>query len=249
MDSELLNEFLLEAFPNPERIGCPDEGTLKALAEGRLPVSDPSGLHVGSCSECYAEYRHYRLDWQESQNGLSSNSAAARVQAEVDPLPLVVTPKRSSGRFMGTLLALAASILIIFGAAYMYLSQRHPSQTEQVASSVPVNASVDLFNAPTLRGTGDDAAPLQQVMLPAAIVHLSITLPRFSHAGDYKVVVSYDRTGQKQVAEGTGTAKESDGKVDLGVILDLRAAKAGAYFLATVRGSDNGTYYYPLQVR
>ena len=38
------------------------------------------------------------------------------------------------------------------------------------------------------------------------------------------------------------------GKVTLNVALDLRAAKTGAYFLATIRGADNGTYYYPLKV-
>jgi len=36
--------------------------------------------------------------------------------------------------------------------------------------------------------------------------------------------------------------------VIVGATLDLRAAKPGAYFLATVRGSDNGMYYYPVQI-
>ena len=35
----------------------------------------------------------------------------------------------------------------------------------------------------------------------------------------------------------------------LDVPLDLRGAPAGSYFLATVRESDNGTYYYPLNVQ
>ncbi len=35
----------------------------------------------------------------------------------------------------------------------------------------------------------------------------------------------------------------------LDVSLDLRGAEAGSYFLATVRESDNGTYYYPLNVQ
>ena len=29
---ELLEEFFLEAFPNPDRIGCPDEDAMQALA-------------------------------------------------------------------------------------------------------------------------------------------------------------------------------------------------------------------------
>ena len=111
-----------------------------------------------------------------------------------------------------------------------------------------MDANVDLFMAPTLRGVGDDSAPLTQVALPAAVVHLSITLPRFSQSGDYVVAVSKERGGQQTVSKGTGTAAEKEGKVVVHVSLDLRSAKSGSYFLETIRGSDNGTYYYPLQV-
>ena len=38
------------------------------------------------------------------------------------------------------------------------------------------------------------------------------------------------------------------GNTEVKVVLDLRAAKAGMYFLATVRGADNGVYYYPLKI-
>lgn len=54
---DLIKQFFLEAFPNPERVGCPDEETLMALAEGRLPPGHPALTHVSSCSECFAEYR------------------------------------------------------------------------------------------------------------------------------------------------------------------------------------------------
>jgi len=33
------------------------------------------------------------------------------------------------------------------------------------------------------------------------------------------------------------------------VELDLRSAKAGAYFLATTHEQDQASYYYPLQIR
>lgn len=120
----------------------------------------------------------------------------------------------------------------------------------EVASSTPRDASVNLFEATTSRGAGpeDDAAPLQQVMLPAAVVRLSVTLPRFSQGGEYRILVSTDRAGTQVIARGSGIAQENAGKINVNVTLDLRSAKPGAYFLATVRGSDNGTYYYPLQV-
>ncbi|AFL89354.1 hypothetical protein Terro_3124 [Terriglobus roseus DSM 18391] len=62
-EESLLKEFFLTCFPNPERNGCPDELALKAFAEGTTPKGSTSVLsHVSSCSECYDEYVHYRMD-------------------------------------------------------------------------------------------------------------------------------------------------------------------------------------------
>jgi hypothetical protein len=232
-----MNEFLLEAFPNPERKGCPDESVLKALAEGRLPSNDPVGLHIGSCSECYAEYHHYRLDWTESSIKTTSTSA--------------VPAKPFASRLTWKTYALAASLFIIVGLFATYIAHRgRQFAPVEVVSNEPVNAVVDLFNVPTLRSGDNDAAaaPLGKVSLPASIVRLNVTLPRFSQSGAYDVVVSQDRAGRQLIAKGTGAATESNGKVSMTVTLDLRSAKAGAYFLATVRDSDNGTYYYPLTI-
>lgn len=77
---------------------------------------------------------------------------------------------------------------------------------------------------------------------------LHVTLPRFSQTGRYDFLVSKDKSGSRVVARGTGEAAEIAGKVSVKVTLDLRAAKAGEYFLATVRGADNGMYYYPLKI-
>lgn len=232
-----MNEFLLEAFPNPERKGCPDEGALKAFAEGRIPSTDKIGLHVGSCSECYAEYRHYRLDWNEPKFKTGPVLPASSKS---------VPPRSAWQRY-----ALVASLLIICGLITSYFIHRAPvSRVAQVASTQPVDAAVDLFDVPTLRSANDDggAGPSSQVRLPASIVHVAITLPRFSQSGPYDVVVSGDRNGHQLIAKNSGTASESNGKELLQVTLDLRSAKAGAYFLATVRHSDNGTYYYPLKI-
>jgi hypothetical protein len=242
-----MKDFLLETFPNPERKGCPDDKTLQALAEDKLPADDPARLHVGSCSECYVEYRHYRLDWEEAKA-----AELGKRESTADPVempPSGADRVRTKLRLRAVPLSLAASVLVMCGGVVAYRFQ-HTRQMAgvQMASSKPVSATVDLFNAPTLRGVEDDSAPLEEVSLPAAVVQLSITLPRFSQSGQYEVAVSKDRAGKQLVAKSAGTAIESDGKVSVRVTLDLRAAKAGAYFLATVRGSDNGTYYYPLKV-
>ena len=251
-----MKDFLLESFPNPERKGCPDEGTLEALAEDRLSPNHPALLHVGSCSECYAEYLHLRQDFEES----GGETAAAQIQAPVTVLNSVpisraaeterTVPFRSRTK-IGSL-AVAAALIILLGGGALYLRQSHQMPAHAgalVASSAPVAVQVDLFSAITTRGVGDGATPIQQVSLPAAVVNLRVTLPRYSETGQYEVLVSKDRAGDESVAKGLGSAAETNGKVVVPVTLDLRSAKPGAYFLATVRGSDNGTYYYPLEVK
>jgi hypothetical protein len=89
---------------------------------------------------------------------------------------------------------------------------------------------------------------LEEVYLPSSIVKLHVILPRSSERGPYGIFVAKDRTGGNIVAHGLGNAVDVDGKVNVMVTLDLRTATPGMYFLATVRGSDNGTYYYPLKV-
>ena len=76
----------------------------------------------------------------------------------------------------------------------------------------------------------------------------SVTLPRFSQAGRYEIRVSKDKAGTQIVAQGAGEAVDIAGNTEVKVALDLRAAKAGMYFLATVRGADNGVWYYPLKI-
>ena len=240
---DLIRDYLLDAHPNPERIGCPDEKTLKDLAEDRLSLDDPARLHLASCSECVAEYLGYRNEWKQAQS--------QRVVLDESLPPTAPVLMRSRQALPKWAAPIAASLLVFAGGVALFkVNSTHSPHPAEVASSAPLDANVDLFEATTARGAGpeEDAAPLQQVTLPAAVVHLHVTLPRFSQSGQYKIMVSTDRAGTEVVARGTGVAQESANKVTVNVTLDLRSAKPGAYFLATVRGSDNGTYYYPLQV-
>ena len=70
MNPDLLKDYLLTAFPNPERKDCPDEQVIKGLAERAVPLHDAAMQHVATCSECYSEYLNYRKDFDE-RSGLS----------------------------------------------------------------------------------------------------------------------------------------------------------------------------------
>ena len=97
----------------------------------------------------------------------------------------------------------------------------------------------------TVRESGGDEPALQEVTLPSSVVHLTVTLPRFSQKGAYEIIVAKDRLGKAVVAGGVGNGVEVDGKVSLVVTLDLRDAAPGMYFLGTVRGSDDGPTITP----
>jgi hypothetical protein len=51
---------VLTQFPNPERKDCPGTGTLRAIANKRIPMRDPALAHVGQCSPCLAELTEMR---------------------------------------------------------------------------------------------------------------------------------------------------------------------------------------------
>jgi hypothetical protein len=254
LNDDLLNDFLLEAFPNPERKGCPDEKILRAFAEDRLPPGSPTLQHVASCSECYAEYRHYRQDWKEastqSQDAESEKKRAPIFPAESQKPTVVSVSARRPKMYPW---AIAAGLLVVLGGGIFMAKDHHapaPATSQIATNTPPVTAKVDLFNAVTVRGGGssDEPMPMEQVSLPSAIVNLNVTLPRFSESGAYGILVAKDRAGTDVVARGLGNAVQTDGRVSVMVTLDLRKTAPGMYFLATVRGSDNGTYYYPLKV-
>lgn len=260
MNDDLLKDYLLEAFPNPERKGCPDDETIKALAEDRLTPALPAGLHIGSCSECYAEYRNYREEWKELRERTAIDQAGAQ-SSYAPPVPqptLVTAPVPKPALVAATVrphrwLATAATLLLIVGGGVFAFKRLSPHAQVSVGSPValnePVSVRVDLSNAVTARGSSDDPTPIQEVTLPPAVVRLTIALPHFSQDGRYAILVSTDRDGNNVVAKGFGTANKDGNSVNVSTVLDLRKARPGAYFLATVRGSDNGTYYYPLRVQ
>jgi hypothetical protein len=218
-----IKDYFLEANPNPERVGCPGDGLIRALAEDRLPVSHPVRLHMAECSECFAEYRGFRFKWVEA--------------------------RRARRRVLAWAIAASLTLFAATGGFWEFQHLRTASQVLETTSSAPVNAQVDLSSAGTFRGMNGGTDELQSVILPAAFVHLTLTLPHFSDSGQYEVLVSKDKTAARVVAKATGRAQEMNGREILDVVLDLRAARNGSYFLATIRGEDAGAYYYPLTVK
>jgi hypothetical protein len=78
------------------------------------------------------------------------------------------------------LTAAVASCLLI-AALLVGLTRRGPNSNQQTADPAAVPESVDLWNAGTFRG--DQPGSLRAVTLPAALVKVTIFLPRYSDPG------------------------------------------------------------------
>jgi len=58
----LFEDVYHNAYPNPERVGCPGRDTLLRLASKELPISHPTREHIARCSPCFQEFREIQRE-------------------------------------------------------------------------------------------------------------------------------------------------------------------------------------------
>jgi hypothetical protein len=58
----LFEDVYLNAYPNPERVGCPGRDILRRLATKELPISHPAREHIARCSPCFHEFREIQRE-------------------------------------------------------------------------------------------------------------------------------------------------------------------------------------------
>ena len=144
-------------------------------------------------------------------------------------------------------LGTAVAVCLVIAAAFIGVARYGVHRQLPSSDLAVVSQTVNLWDAGTVRGS--QPGSLQSVLLPAAVVRVTIVLPRFSPPGQYAVAVTQDQNGNGVVAQRTAPATANGDHESVSVELDLRSAKAGAYFLATTHEQDQASYYYPLQIR
>jgi hypothetical protein len=128
------------------------------------------------------------------------------------------------------------------------LTVRHVITSRQSATGfVLVSRTVDLSSAGTFRG--EQPSRLRSVLLPKGVIKLTLILPRFSDPGQYAVAVTRTRSDDDLVAHAKASSKREGENEELALLLDLRSATPGRYFLATTREQDEASYYYPLEIQ
>jgi hypothetical protein len=206
---DALGRGLLKEFPNPERAGCPGPDVLKRIASHEMPLPEAEKW-LDHLTSCSPCYR----DFSELQG--------------------VYRRRR-----MQTVLAIAASILIVVGVAgwALFFKQKGPSVVQ--------SAVLDLRNRSVPRG-GELNPGEQPLELSRAVKHLNVYLPLGSAEGPYELRIA--TTAGSAVFTTNRVASLKNGVTSIQAVVDLSSASSGQYVFQ-VRRPDSEWNSYPLMLR
>lgn len=237
---DFARSYLSEAFPNPDRQGCPPDAALRSLAfnpnEGEPALTE----HLAACSPCFRRYGEL-LDEFKRQTVKEKRFAWARISGWTKAHPVLA----------GT--AVLCLLLIGIGVGF-FLSgvrkpntppidaHRKPNPTEPHNPTVVYSPfSLDLSAVSPIRGSEPPTGVQRRVLVPNSRLDLTLTLPLASPEGRYDL---------RLTAEGrpfwskSAQAHLQKGKTLLEVDADFTEIQAGNYSLEVQ--SSNGIRFIQL---
>ena len=64
-----VQEAILNDYPNPDRVGCPEAAIIREVAFREELTKDPVWEHITHCSPCYAEFLKFKEEWRRQKGG------------------------------------------------------------------------------------------------------------------------------------------------------------------------------------
>jgi hypothetical protein len=230
-DKDLLDfahSYLSEAFPNPDRQGCPPDAALRSLALNPVESEPSVNEHLASCSPCFRRYAE-----------LLAQLKLQRAAEEKPSWARVATWSRSHPVLLGA--AFVCALFIAIGASLLLNRIRVPNppplDTHRAPNPVqPVNPTVayapfslDLSTLSPVRGSEPSAtASHQRIHVPSSPLYLTLTLPLASEERSYNVrLTASGHTLWSKSAQ----AHLQEGKTLIRVEADFQQVPAGGYNL------------------
>jgi hypothetical protein len=214
-------QYYSTAFPNPERVGCPDKTTMEAYFRRQIDPATGQRIdeHMMQCSPCFNDY----VSLREARD----RSARRRKVA-----------------------AIAALIVLAVGSLMVVRVLKNRHQTPAPSTVESTNAAyqaslLDLRNKAALRGSETNGKEADAVLPPKA-VDLSIYLPTGSEPGEYDVQIT--QGPGEPLLKAQGQASLRDHITVLEIKLDLDRLRPGAY-LFWIRQGESSWSYYPVRVQ
>lgn len=230
---KLLDRELAVGFPNPNRMGCPGTEILQRLARHQIPISeiDPWIDHLGSCSECFADFNRLRVASRarRRQRIILYAAAACIVLASAG----LLWRQLSKGREISTPVAGTSETN---SAVTTGGRSGRQDVADTGADRKPFEVMLNLTRSATRGENGTNDRQIFRV--PARLVECRMTLPLGSPEGLYYVRVQ--RAAQSKVLKTVQrNAAVNNGDVRLDVELDLSSMSAGQYLLSYRHAGDS----------
>jgi len=229
-DKDLLDfarPYLSEAFPNPDRQGCPHDAALRALAFNPRESEPTVTEHLATCSPCFRRYSELLAELK-SQSRVEARLSFTRISAWSKAHPVLA----------GT--AALCMLLIVIGVGLLLHGirqpnsppmdiHRKPNPTEPLNPTVAYSPfSLDLSALSPVRGSGSAAETQRRVPVPSSPFDLTLTLPLASAEGRYDLKLT---AGSGTVWSKSTQAYLHEGLTLIRVEADFRQVPAGSYNL------------------
>lgn len=216
---QLARAAFADAFPNPQRFGCPDRSLRADLASGKRDLRQHWEVfdHICQCSPCFVEHLTFRKQRRRRIFGISVCLFIAVL------VSLVGAYAKWNKRAGNHLLA----------DAELRRSIPHPPEPPAIAFARPILAArLDFTHWSLQRGGADSSLPPP----PLRRGNLSVTiyLPIATPPGDYRIVLR--RNGAPPLIDAILRARIANGNTILTSIgVDTSSVSPGTYRLTARR--------------
>lgn len=223
-----VEQVFLHAYPNPDRVGCPGDNVVQAIARKSLPLNHPAREHLAQCSPCYSDFRRFQRE---------DRTRSSRI------------------RVLGTVAALLIVGIVswnLLSRKILELEPQHrpaariPGTTtpEQQVSTLEPPVTVAVLTLEGLSRTrGANNEPVQSALqrLPRKPrLSLSIYLPLGSEEGEYELrLLRSEKELNRPISVFRGTATIQRGLTMFPITADFSALQSGRYVLAFRRGNES----------
>ena len=241
---DFARSYLSEAFPNPDRQGCPPDAALRSLAFNPRECEPTVTEHLATCSPCFRRYSEL-LGELKSQPRVEPRLSFTRISAWSKAHPVLA----------GT--AALCMLLIVIGVGLLLRgirqpnsppidTHRKPNPTEPLNPTVAYSPfSLDLSALSPVRGSESATGTQRRVPVPSSPLDLTLTLPLASAEGRYDLRLT---AGSETVWSKSAQAYLHKGKTLLRLEADFRQVPAGNYNLE-VRSSRGIRLVQPVSIQ
>lgn len=211
-------QYLSEAFPNPDRNGCPSEDALRLAAFHPQNAEPGISEHLSCCSPCFNRYMAFLAELQEE------------LRQKRPFWKEVLTWPKTAPLWAGTLAVVA--IVLTVGAYFAVIENQGPrTPLRPLPGTGPAPIAYSPFTL-DLRELSPTRAPIvkghqrRALDLPRTPLEMSVVLPIGSEEGTYQLSLKEKGT---TVWTQPAQARLVDHKIILQVKLDLAKFPPGIY--------------------